>query len=46
MDAVKDYGLTNKGLTISRNFLENAGGGADICIGVSVTDISIRGLMY
>lgn len=32
MDAVKDYMLTNKGLTISRNFLENAGVGDEIDI--------------
>ena len=30
MDAVKDYRLTHNGLTISRNFLENAGVGDEI----------------
>jgi hypothetical protein len=42
MDAVKDYMLTNKGLTISRNFLEDAGLGDEIDIVTKDHTIVIR----
>lgn len=42
MDAVKDYMLTNKGLTISRNFLENAGLSDEIDIVTKDHTIVIR----